>query len=106
MVRRQVINKRDRSKRREFDVIAVGQDAVIINETKSKTRISYVDDFIEALGQIFDYFPEYAEKQIIPIFASLHLDESVINYLTQNRIYAMTMGGETMQIVNFEQVEM
>ncbi len=105
MVRRHVRNKRDRSKRREFDVIAVGEDAVIINETKSKTRIAYVDDFIELLDQVFEYFPEYADKKIIPIFASLHLDESVNNYLTQNRIYAMTMGGETMEIVNFQQVE-
>ena len=105
MVRRQVRNKHDCSKRREFDVIAVGEDAVIINETKSKTRIGYVDDFIELLDQVFDYFPEYAEKKIIPIFASLYLDESVINYLTQNRIYAMTMGGETMEIVNFQQME-
>ena len=31
MVRRQVRNKRDRSKRREFDVIVVAGDKVIVN---------------------------------------------------------------------------
>ena len=104
MVRRQVRNKKDRSKRREFDVIAVGADAIIINETKSTPRMDYVNDFIEVLPQIEDYFPEYAGKTIIPIFASLSIDESIVNYLTRNQIYAMAMGDETMDLKNFQQV--
>ncbi len=35
MVRRKVRNKKDGAQRREFDVIAVGEHQVIINETKS-----------------------------------------------------------------------
>ena len=104
MVRRQVRNKKDRAKRREFDVIAVGENQVIINETKSTPRIDYIDQFIELLPQIEDYFPEYAGKKIIPIFASLYIGEDVVNYLTRNRIYAMGMGEETMELINFQKV--
>ena len=104
MVRRQVRNKKDRAKRREFDVIAVGENQVIINETKSTPRIDYIDAFIEVLAQIEDYFPEYAGKKIIPIFASLYIGEDVVNYLTRNKIYAMGMGEETMELLNFRQV--
>jgi len=104
MVRRQVRNKKDRAKRREFDVIAAGENQVIINETKSTPRIDYIDRFIEALAQIEDYFPEYTGKTIIPIFASLYIGEDIVNYLTRNQIYAMGMGEETMEIINFHLV--
>ena len=104
MVRRKVRNKRDASQRREFDVIAVGDNQVIINETKSTPRIDYIDEFIEILTQIEDYFPEYTGKTIIPIFASLHIGEDVVNYLTRKRIYAMAMGEETMELKNFQRM--
>ena len=104
MVRRQVRNKKDRAKRREFDVIAVGENQVIINETKSTPRIDYIDQFIELLPQIEDYFPEYAGKTIIPIFSSLYIGEDIANYLTRNQIYAMMMGEEMMEIINFREV--
>jgi len=104
MVRRQVRNKKDRAKRREFDVIAVGENQVIINETKSTPRIDYINDFIEVLPQIEDYFPEYTGKKIIPIFSSLYIGEDIANYLTRNRIYAMMMGEEMMEIINFREL--
>jgi len=104
MVRRQVRNKKDRAKRREFDVIAVGENKVIINETKSTPRIDYIDQFIELLPQIEDYFPEYAGKTIIPIFSSLYIGEDIANYLTRNQIYAMMMGEEMMELINFREV--
>ncbi len=101
MVRRKVRHKRDRARRREFDVIAVGEDWVIINETKATPRIEYIHDFVKALEEIEDYLPEYRGKRIIPIFASLYMGEDVVNYLTRHRIYAMAMGDETMDLLNF-----
>ena len=103
-VRVKVRNKKEPAKQREFDVIAVGDDGFIVNETKSTPRIEYIDQFIEILGQIEDYFPEYGDRTIVPIFASLYIGEDVETYLTRNQIYAMAMGDETMQFVNFGQV--
>ena len=104
MIRRKVRNKKDPSQQREFDVIAVGTHQVIINETKSTPRIDYINEFIQVLGEIEDYFPEYTGKTLVPIFASLHIGEDVVTYLTRNRIYAMAMGDETMELKNFQPV--
>ncbi len=100
MIRRQVVNKKDRSKRREFDVIAVCNDKIIVDETKSTPSLEYIREFMVSLKDFFDYFPEYKGKTIIPIFSSLYLSEGVIQYLTKNKIYAMGMSDETMEILN------
>lgn len=97
-------NSKDRSKHREFDVIAIFDDKVIVNETKSTPRITYIDDFCAVLKEFYDYFPEYKGKEIIPIFSSLYLSDDVISYLTKNKIYAMAIKEETMDILNFEEV--
>ena len=104
MVRRRKKNTKDASKVREFDVIAVCNDKVIINETKSNPKIEYINEFINVLKEIYDYFPEYSDKKIIPIFSSLYIPEDLVTYLTKNRIYAMAMKGDTMDLLNFEQV--
>jgi len=100
MVRRQVRHKRDPTKRREFDVIAVYPDKVIVNETKSTPTIEYINSFIKALEDIEGYFPEYQGKTIIPIFASLYMGNDIVNYLTKKKIFAMAMGDETMMLLN------
>ena len=105
MIRRRKRNTKDKNKVREFDVIAVWDDKVIINETKSTPRIDYINDFIDVLKEITDYFPEYRDKQIIPIFSSLYLPEDILDYLTSNKIYAMGMNDDTMDLLNFEKVK-
>ena len=104
MIRRRKRNTKDKNKVREFDVIAVWDDKVIINETKSTPRIDYINDFIDVLKEITDYFPEYRDKQIIPIFSSLYLPEDILDYLTSNKIYAMGMNDDTMDLLNFEKI--
>ncbi len=102
MVRRQVRHKRERTRRREFDVVVVGEHKIVLNETKATVRLEYIDDFIQVLSEIDDYFPEYRGKPLVPVFASLYLADDIVHYLTQHRIYAMAMGDETMQLLNFE----
>jgi len=105
MIRRRKRNTKDKNKVREFDVIAVWDDKVIINETKSTPRMDYINEFIEVLKEIIDYFPEYRDKQIIPIFSSLYLPEDIVDYLTRNKIYAMGMNDDTMDLLNFEKIK-
>jgi len=100
MVRRWVRHKKEPSKLREFDVIAICGKYVIINETKSTVRIDYINQFIEVLPEITVYFPEYADKIIVPIFSSLSLNQDMVNYLSKHQIYAMAMGEETMVLKN------
>ncbi len=102
MIRRKKINTKDRSKKREFDVIAVCSDKLILNETKATSRTAYIDEFAGFLerGEFYDYFPEYKGKVIIPVFASLYIDDDSVRYLSQKRIYALGMKDDTMEILN------
>lgn len=106
MVRVKQFNTKDNSKKREFDIIIVTEDKLIINETKSTPRIHYVDDFIDVLKEIFDYFPEYKDKKLIPVFSSLQIPEDVVKYLTKNNIYALGMKDDTMTILNASELEL
>jgi len=98
-------NVKDRSKKREFDVIAMWNDKVIINETKSTLKVEYINEFMNVLREIEDYFPEYKEKEIIPIFSSLYLSDEIVKYLTKKRIYAMALRDDTMDLLNFEKIK-
>lgn len=91
----------DKSKRREFDVVAVADNYLFINETKVEGRSDYVDQFVTALSEWQAYFPEYATYTLVPIFGSLYLGEDVINYLTKQKIYAMAMKEDNMALLNY-----
>jgi hypothetical protein len=95
----------DRAHQREFDVIAVYDDTVVFNETKSTARSDWAKEFVEFLPHLTDYFPEFAGRRIIPVFASLAIPESVATYLSKHGIYAMAMSDDTMEIINFDEVQ-
>ncbi len=95
-------NVQDRAMIQEFDVILACQQYLFINETKSNPDIVYVDYFVKKLTRIFDFFPEHQGKTVVPIFSSLSLPERTVAYLTEKNILAMAMGGETMDLLNFD----
>lgn len=99
-VRRRVVNKKNPEKIREFDCLAVGSKILLVNETKSTPKVEYIREFIESLEEIYDYFPGYRDKKIIPVFSSFYLPEDIVNYLTNNKIYALGMKDDTMEILN------
>ena len=100
MIRRKVRNKKDRAKVKEFDVLVLCGDKLIVNDTKSSPRVEYINQFIEVLEEIYDYFPEYKGKKLVPIFSSLYISEEIVKYLTQKGIYAMGMRDDTIEILN------
>ena len=105
MVRRFKRKAKDKGKRREFDIIAVYDTVVIIVEVKSTPRVPYIDDFIAVLKELYEYFPEYKGKRLVPVFASLYLPDEVIAYLTKNGIYAMAIKEDMMDLINFESMK-
>jgi len=93
----------------EFDVIAVSDECktVFLIEVKSTPKIDYIDDFrnnkIERFRKLFD---EYKDYKIVPIFASLRLQDNIINYLTKHKIYAMAFREwEYMDLLNFDSIK-
>jgi len=96
----------DRSKRREFDFLYVGRDAVLLNETKSTARPQYAKDFVDFLrsGEFVLYFPQCADRPLVPVFSSLYVPDEVVAYLTKHGVYALGMGDEAMAVLNLEEV--
>ena len=96
----------DRHYRREFDALYVGTRAVLLNETKSTAHSEYATRFVRFLksGEFALYFPEYRDLPVVPVFSSLRLPADLIPFLTKNGIYAVTMGEETMQVLNRDAV--
>ncbi|ACF14747.1 hypothetical protein Ctha_2296 [Chloroherpeton thalassium ATCC 35110] len=105
MVNPYVRNSKDRSKRKEFDVVLVSGDAVLLNETKMTVRQEHLENFAKSLPEFFAYFPEFAGRKLIPVFLSLSFREEQIRFLSKAGIYAMAMTGSTMDILNFSEVE-
>ena len=91
--------------KREFDMIAVSEKNFYVNETKSSPRPEYVSRFARVLPDIPDYFPECRGKKIIPIFSSLYIPDNVVMHLTRHGIYAMGLKEDSMELLNFDQVE-
>jgi len=94
----------DTSVVREFDIVAASEKYVLVNETKSTPKIDYIHEFIEMLPQFKEFFPEYQNRIVLPIFSSLYLPEEIVQYLSKHHIYALGMADETMDVLNFTQI--
>lgn len=93
----------------EFDVIAVSDPCktVYLIEVKATPKIDYINEFKDEKVERFKaLFPEYEGYKLIPIFASLRLEDDIVNYLTKNKIYAMAYREwEYMDILNFDEIK-
>ncbi len=103
-VRRIIYHPTDKSRLKDFDALLIASDAIVLNETKSTVRQSYIDEFIAFIPTVFEYLPEHRGKKVIPVFSSLYIPEQFVRYLTANKIYAMAMGDETMEILNYNDI--
>lgn len=107
MVRYRKRNPKNKSQRREFDVIALWDETVLLNETKATVRMEYINEFAAFLASeaFFDYFPEFRGKHFIPVFSSLYLPEEMVQALSAAGIYAMAMSDDAMDLLNFDRVK-
>jgi len=97
-------NPQVRGAMREVDAIVEYETFVCVNETKTSPRKQDIDAFkrfVES-GEFQKYFPDYKNKRVIPIFASLYMEPSLINYATKKKVLVFAMGEDTMDIQNTE----
>ncbi len=99
--------KRAGGAQREFDALYIGEKAILLNESKITARPEYAEEFVRFLqsNEFVQYFPEYINKAIVPVFSSLNVPENVVAYLTKHNIYVVAMGDEAMQVINKAEVE-
>ena len=101
---RSITHPTDKSRFKDFDALFIGSRGIILNETASTVRQSYIDEFIAFIPTVFEYLPEHKGKKVIPVFSSLYIPEQFVRYLTANKIYAMAMGDDTMEILNYNDI--
>ena len=99
-------NSEDGSKEIEIDVIAVSKDKVFMIEVRSKPTHKYVDEVLEKTKTFREFFPEYNDKELIPMLASLVFKDDIINYANKKHLYLMEYREwEYMDIINFDKVK-
>ncbi len=97
------LRRENRSRTREFDVVAYSPEYFFLVETKSSARTSYISDFINFIPEIPAWFPlETRNRKLVPVFASLYIDKEAIAYLTKNNILAMATRDDGMDIYHPE----
>jgi len=89
----------------EFDAIVEGESKVFLLETKYTVRDKYIETLPTLIQNFKECFPEYEAKELVVIFGSMSLHENTVKRLTRMGIYAMAMGDDTMDLVNFEAVQ-
>jgi hypothetical protein len=86
--------------RREFDVLAICGEYVLIVETKITLTPEKVDGFVELMEDIRNYFPNYESRKMIGGLATLYADTSIVTYASRNGILVLAVGDDLLDIQN------
>jgi predicted RNase H-like nuclease (RuvC/YqgF family) len=90
----------------EIDVLASCKDRVFMIEVKSSPKTDHIEEILEKATLFKRFFPEYENKEVIPIFAGITFPENVVKYATRKDLYVMEYKEwEYMDIINFEEVK-
>ena len=100
------VRKKKGDLRGEFDAIAVCEDRVFLFEVKASPRKTYITEFLEEqIPRFKALFPEHEEKLLCPVFAALRMEQPLVDFCTENGIYAMAYREwDYMDILNFEAI--
>ncbi len=100
LVRPRRVHPKDRSRVKEFDLIAECGDYVLVNETKSNLSPADINKLRHTIEEVREYFPEYAERKMIGSLATLYVDESLVKRASRKGIIVLAVGDELMDVMN------
>ncbi|MGQ9608427.1 MAG: hypothetical protein ACUVWN_03940 [bacterium] len=90
----------------EVDVLVACEDKVFMIEVKSAPKVEYVEQILQKAEKFKVFFPEYKDKETIPIYASIIFPDEVLNHATRSKLYVMAYREwEYMDILNFDEVK-
>jgi len=88
----------------EFDIIFEvhkdGEEEFFIVEIKATAHSNYINEFIEKLRSIFDFFPEFKGKKIWGVFSSGRYGDGTEIYAIKNRLITFGVSGEVVYVLN------
>lgn len=98
------VRRRFDGETREYDALLACARVVLVNETKSQLREGHLDDLLAKLAELPRVCPEYADRRLVGILATLYPESGVVHRATAKGVLVMGMGDETMQVLNPEAV--
>ncbi len=93
-------DRKDRSRRREFDVVAWAGGVFLVNETKSQVRPGDIPAFLELLGETRSYWPEAEGHKVVGALASFRVDSSVVTAAERAGLLMIGLDTGLLRILN------
>jgi len=88
----------------EFDIIFEaqknGEGEIFIVEVKSTAHAGYINEFIEKLRSIFDFFPEFRGKNIWGVFSSGRYGDGTERYAIKSGLITFGISGDVVTLLN------
>ena len=85
---------------KEYDAVGATGDLVFVDSTKSTLDASDVNDFIKDILVFRDFFPEYREKKLIGILATLRVEENVLKHAEKHGLLVLAVGDQLLEVKN------
>lgn len=87
-------------RRMEIDILVVNEGYVVLVEVKSTLKVDDVREHLERLGQFREFFPEYADRQILGAVAGIVIEEQADRFAYREGLFVIGQAGDTVRILN------
>jgi hypothetical protein len=84
----------------EFDAIARSEALVFLNSTKSTLRPEHVTAFPEEIARFREAFPEFRDKPLVGVLASLSVERDVVRHAERLGFMVLGAGDGVMASIN------
>ncbi len=91
----------------EIDILGIDKSGkrLFLCEVKANPNDrNYIKDLDKIIKKLPKFLPEYNNYKIVPIFAGLAMDKSIVNFLTKKGYYALVFRGDNLEILNLNEL--
>jgi hypothetical protein len=81
---------------KEFDIILVNGDVVVVAEVKSTLKVDDVRAHQRCLEHFFDYMPEHRGKRVLGAMACISSDERAEQYAASHGFFVIGLTGDNL----------
>ena len=89
-----------KDQRKEFDIVAINGEMVVVVEVKTTLKVQHIQSFLETMKSIKNYFPEYGDKRIYGATAYLKANESSDDYAEKEGLFILNPVGNVVRVMN------
>lgn len=89
----------------EFDGVVETVNKVFLMEAKFTARMDIFNSLPKLIENFKSVFPEFNDKELVVIFASMSIPENMVKKLTKLGIYALSLGNDNMDLLNFKEIQ-